>query len=58
MRQSFILVDDNIFVKMEKIEYRDVIKYLHLISNKYAQIKAKFDAAYGDSAPSFAAVPI
>src|SRR5436190_23298789 len=41
---------------MEKIEYRAVIKFLHLKGNTSAQIKAELDAVYGDSAPSFATV--
>ncbi|KAL6257504.1 hypothetical protein P5V15_011074 [Pogonomyrmex californicus] len=41
---------------MEKIEYRAVIKFLHLKGNTPAQIKIELDAVYGDSAPSFATV--
>jgi [histone H3]-lysine36 N-dimethyltransferase SETMAR len=41
---------------MEKIEYRAVIKFLHLKGNTPAQIKAELDAVYGDSSPSFATV--
>ncbi|XP_018309051.1 uncharacterized protein [Mycetomoellerius zeteki] len=44
------------FVKMEKIEYRAIIKFLHLKGNTSTQIKAELDAVYGDSAPSFATV--
>jgi len=35
--QSFVPVDINIFVKMEKIEYHAVIKFLHLENNTPAQ---------------------
>ncbi|KAL6254803.1 hypothetical protein P5V15_014138 [Pogonomyrmex californicus] len=41
---------------MEKIEYRAVIKFLHLKGNTPAQIKIELDAVYGDSALSFATV--
>lgn len=41
---------------MEKIEYRAVIKYLHLKGNTPAQIKAELNAVYGEWAPSFATV--
>ncbi|XP_011647659.1 histone-lysine N-methyltransferase SETMAR-like [Pogonomyrmex barbatus] len=41
---------------MEKIEYRAVIKFLHLKGNTPTQIKAELDAIYEDSAPSFATV--
>ncbi|KYQ51718.1 hypothetical protein ALC60_09165 [Trachymyrmex zeteki] len=41
---------------MEKIEYRAIIKFLHLKGNTSTQIKAELDAVYGDSAPSFATV--
>ncbi|KAL6264243.1 hypothetical protein P5V15_004331 [Pogonomyrmex californicus] len=34
---------------MEKIEYRAVIKFLHLKGNTPAQIKIELDAVYGDS---------
>ena len=46
----------SVFVKMEKIEYRDVIKYLFLKGNTPTQIKDELDAVYGDSAPSFTTV--
>lgn len=49
-------VDVSVFVKMEKIEYRAVIKFLHLKGNTPAQIKAELDAVYGDFASSFAIV--
>ena len=54
--QSFVPINVSVFVKMEKIEYRAIIKFLHLKSNTLAQIKAELDAVYGDSAPSFATV--
>ncbi|KAL6268025.1 hypothetical protein P5V15_001107 [Pogonomyrmex californicus] len=41
---------------MEKIEYRAVIKFLHLKGNTPAQIKIELDAVYGDCVPSFATV--
>ncbi|KYN15691.1 hypothetical protein ALC57_12093 [Trachymyrmex cornetzi] len=41
---------------MEKIEYRALIKFLHLKGNTSTQMKAELDAVYGDSAPSFATV--
>ena len=40
-------------MKMDKIEYRAVIKYLFLKGNMPTQIK---DSVYGDSAPSFTTV--
>lgn len=46
----------SVFVKMEKIEYRAVIKYLVLKGNTPTQIKDELDAVYGDSAPSFTTV--
>ena len=48
----------SVFVKMEKIEYRAVIKYLFLKGNTPTQIKDELDAVYGewDSAPSFTTV--
>ncbi|KYN24367.1 hypothetical protein ALC57_04029 [Trachymyrmex cornetzi] len=41
---------------MKKIEYRAIIKFLHLKGNTSTQIKAELDDVYGDSAPSFATV--
>lgn len=46
----------DVFVKIEKIEYRTVIKCLHLKGNTLAQIKAELSAVYGNFAPSFATV--
>lgn len=46
----------SIFVKMEKIEYRAVIKYLFLKGNTPTQIKDELDSVYGDSSPSFTTV--
>lgn len=46
----------SVFVKMEKIEYRAVIKYLFLKGNTPTQIKDELDSVYGDSAPSFTTV--
>jgi len=46
----------SIFVKMEKNEYRAVIKFLRLKGNTPTEIKAELDAVYGDSVPSFATV--
>ena len=43
-------------MKMDKIEYRAVIKYLFLKGNTPAQIKDELDSVYGDSAPSFTTV--
>ncbi|KYN21168.1 hypothetical protein ALC57_06462, partial [Trachymyrmex cornetzi] len=43
-------------VKMEKIEYRAIIKFLNLKGNTSTQIKIELGAVYGDSAPSFATV--
>lgn len=38
------------------MEYRAVIKYLHLKGNTPTQIKTELDVVYGDSVPSFATV--
>jgi hypothetical protein len=46
----------SVFDKMDKIEYRAVIKFLHLKGNSPMQIKAKFDNLYGHFAPPFATV--
>ena len=46
----------SVFVKMEKIEYRAVIKYLFLKGNMPTQIKVELDTVYGDNAPSFTTV--
>ena len=43
-------------MKMDKIEYRAVIKYLFLKGNTPTQIKDELDSVYGDSAPSFTTV--
>ena len=40
-------------MKMNKIEYRAVIKYLFLKANMPMQIKDELDSVYGDSASSF-----
>ena len=56
VRQSFLSVDVNVFRKMEKIEYCDLIKYLHSKVNTLVQIKAKLQAVYGGSALLFAIV--
>ncbi|CAK1604644.1 unnamed protein product [Parnassius mnemosyne] len=44
------------FVKMEKIEYRAVIKFLFLKGNTLTEIIDELDSVYGDSAPSFTTV--
>ena len=49
-------VNVSVFVKMEKIEYLVVIKYLNLEDNMPAQIEIELDAFYGNSAPSFSTV--
>lgn len=41
---------------MDKLEYRDVIRYLFLKGNTPSQIKDEFDSLYGDSAPSYTTV--
>ena len=46
----------SVFVKMEKIEYRAVIKYLFLKGNTPTQIKVELDTVYVDNAPSFTTV--
>ena len=43
-------------MKMDKIKYWAVIKYLFLKGNMSTQIKDKLDFAYGNSAPSFITV--
>src|SRR5436190_23170121 len=43
-------------MKMNKIEYRAVIKYLFLKGNTPTQIKDELDSVYGDSALSFTTV--
>ena len=40
-------------MKMDKIEYQAVIKYLFLKGNTPTQIKDELDSVHGDSAPSF-----
>ena len=46
----------SVFVKMEKIKYRAVIKYVFLKGNTPTQIKVEWDTVYGDNAPSFTTV--
>ena len=46
----------SVFMKIDKIEYRVVIKYLFLKSNTPTQIEEELDYVYGDSAPSFTTV--
>ncbi|GFU27714.1 HTH_48 domain-containing protein [Trichonephila clavipes] len=41
---------------MNKIEYRNIIKYLFLKGNTPTQFKDELDSVYGDSAPSFITV--
>ena len=43
-------------MKIDKIEYRAVIKYLFLKGNTPMEIKDQLDSVYGDSAPSFTTV--
>lgn len=43
-------------LKIDKFEYRDVIRYLFLKGNTPSQIKDEFDSLYGDSAPSYTTV--
>ena len=43
-------------MKMDKIEYRSIIKYLFLKGNKPMQIKDELDSVYGDSVSSFTIV--
>ena len=43
-------------MKMDKIEYRAVIKYFFLKGNTSMQIKDELDLVYGDSAASFTSV--
>src|SRR5436190_5865398 len=43
-------------MKMDKIEYRAVIKYLFLKGNMPTQIKDELNSVYRDSAPSFTTV--
>ena len=52
MQQSCEWVDVSVFMKMDKIEYRAVIKYLFLKDNMPTQIIDELDSVYGDSAPS------
>ncbi|GFV72493.1 HTH_48 domain-containing protein [Trichonephila clavipes] len=56
VQQSFECVDVSVFVKMDKIEYRAVIKYLFLKGNTPTHIKDELDSVYGDSASSFTTV--
>lgn len=46
----------SISVKIEKIEYRAVLKYWFLKGNTPTQIKDELDSVYGDSSPSFTTV--
>lgn len=55
---SFDWVDGIFFVKMEKIEYGVVIKYLFFKGNTPTQIKNELDAVYGDSASSITIVKL
>ncbi|GFW82718.1 HTH_48 domain-containing protein [Trichonephila clavipes] len=48
--------DVSAFVKLERIEYRAVIKYLFLKGNTTTQIKDELDSVYGNSIPSFTLV--
>lgn len=41
---------------MDKIEYRAVIKFLHLKGNTSTEIKAELISVYGDRAPSFSTI--
>lgn len=41
---------------MDRIEYRSVIKFLHLEGNSPAAIKERLDKVYGTSAPSYSTV--
>ena len=41
---------------MEKIEYRAVIKFLHLKGEKMQEIKDELDSVYSEASPSFAIV--
>ncbi|GFU97343.1 HTH_48 domain-containing protein [Trichonephila clavipes] len=41
---------------MDKIKYRNIIKYLFLKGNEPTQIKYELDPVYGDSTPSFTTV--
>ena len=43
-------------MKVDKIKYRAVIKYLFLKGNMPMQIKDELDSVYGDSGPSFTTV--
>ena len=43
-------------MKMDKIEFRAVIKYLFLKGNTPTLIKDELDSVYGDSAPPFTTV--
>lgn len=45
-----------VFEKMEKVEYRSVIKFLHKKGKNNAEIKAELDEVYGEYAPSLATV--
>ena len=45
-----------IFDKMEKEQYRSVIRFLFLDGKKCEEVKAKLDAVYGDTSPSMTTV--
>lgn len=45
-----------IFAKMEKEQYRSVIRFLFLDGKKCEEIKTKLDAVYGDTSPSMTTV--
>ena len=44
------------FRKMEKEQYRSVIRFLFLEGKSRSEIKERLDAVYGDSSPSMATV--
>jgi len=44
------------FRKMEKEQYRSVIRFLFLEGKSRSEIKERFDAVYGDFSPSMATV--
>ena len=44
------------FTKMEKGQYRSVIRFLFLEGKSRSEIKERLDAVYGDSSPSMVTV--
>jgi len=44
------------FRKMEKEQYRSVIRFLFLEGKSRSEIKERLDAVYGDSSPSMATI--